>query len=636
MDEYLIREDTLRQLANQIKRLTHSTNNLNVEGMAELLGQAQGTLTDIGGNKYLVEAFDPYSQEIIKSSYLNNNGVFYLPSNLDLPSNLVLQGWSVPVDTDGNYLTVENQPILAGAIIAPRDNFVIIDIDVLEENTTVSFNQTPKLSDWGDGIIDNNKSTHTYAAIGKYKIISELSPNFIESIPLSFNFTTGSCKFAAYCPSKCTPRFSTSGLYNIMWGKGRTVLEANCLNDCPNLVNIVIPDGIEIIGNNAFRNCYALKKVVIPKSVTTIGEYAFINCKSLKKLIIPNDVTNIGDGAFAYTDLRNINIPNNVTTIGVGAFSNCESLTNINIPNGITSINNTFRNCVGLTVITIPSSVTSISETAFYGCYNLRVIYNNSTVDLTNVKTQSGIHPLMIVDKNGHTDSTNDYDILDTSDDFRFLIKNNTEHRLISYLGYEDEITLPDYNYAYLIDFSNMRNIKCVNIPNSINYMRITDGAFQNCKNLTTVRIEDGLYTVVIGSQAFDQCSSLIDIIIPECITSIGSQAFRSCTSLQQVIIPDNVSEIGFGAFDGCSGMTKVVVGSGVTSIAGSYGGNFRDCTSMKEYHFRPTTPPTIKENTFSGIPADCIIYVPKGCLSAYQTAQYWSSLANQMQEETI
>jgi len=69
-----------------------------------------------------------------------------------------------------------------------------------------------------------------------------------------------------------------------------------------------------------------------------------------------------------------------------------------------------------------------------------------------------------------------------------------------------------------------------------------------------------------------------------------------------------------------------------VTSIGASA---FNGCYGMSEYHFKPTTPPTLaNSNAFSTIPSDCIIYVPQGSLNAYKTATNWSTYASHMQEE--
>ena len=103
---------------------------------------------------------------------------------------------------------------------------------------------------------------------------------------------------------------------------------------------------------------------------------------------------------------------------------------------------------------------------------------------------------------------------------------------------------------------------------------------------------------------------SLVDIILPDTTTSVLS--VNGCTSLTKLVIPANVQTITDGAF----------------------GGN----TSMLEYHFLPTTPPTLEGTTvFNNIPSGCIIYVPYSAdhsiLQAYQTAENWSTHASKMQE---
>ena len=145
-------------------------------------------------------------------------------------------------------------------------------------------------------------------------------------------------------------------------------------------------------------------------------------------------------------------------------------------------------------------------------------------------------------------------------------------------------------------------------------------------------KVEIGSGVTSIGTYAFQYCYSLSSVTIPNGVTSIGNNAFQYCYSLSSVIIPNGVTSIGNNAFRSCSSLSSVIIPDGVTSI-GTYA--FRSCYGVAEYHLKRTTPPTLSDaDAFSGIPSDCIIYVPKGCLEAYQNATNWTTYASKMQEE--
>ena len=51
----------------------------------------------------------------------------------------------------------------------------------------------------------------------------------------------------------------------------------------------------------------------------------------------------------------------------------------------------------------------------------------------------------------------------------------------------------------------------------------------------------------------------VIDLVIPDGVTSIGRNAFYSYDSLTSITIPDSVTSIGEEAFYGCTGLTSVI-----------------------------------------------------------------------------
>ena len=150
------------------------------------------------------------------------------------------------------------------------------------------------------------------------------------------------------------------------------------------------------------------------------------------------------------------------------------------------------------------------------------------------------------------------------------------------------------------------------------------------CNFLKSVRIGDGVTS--IGTYAFNKCSSLASITIPDGVTSISTYVFQNCYSLASITIPESVTNIDSYAFYYCPSLASITIPASVTSI-GTYA--FYNCSGMAEYHLKPTTPPTLSNtNAFTNIPADCVIYVPQGCLEAYQNATNWATYASKMQEE--
>ena len=93
----------------------------------------------------------------------------------------------------------------------------------------------------------------------------------------------------------------------------------------------------------------------------------------------------------------------------------------------------------------------------------------------------------------------------------------------------------------------------------------IANEAFYGCSSIVNVTIPNSVTS--IGDGAFYDCSSLTDVAIGSGVTSIGGNAFTNCSSLTSVTIPDSVTSIGNNAFGSCSSLTSINIPSGVTSI---------------------------------------------------------------------
>ena len=363
--------------------------------------------------------------------------------------------------------------------------------------------------------------------------------------------------------------YNRSNITSITIPDSVTTIGHSAFAYCDSLTSVTIGDSVTTIRECAFQGCSSLTSVTIPDSVTTIGDYAFQYCSSLTSVTIPDSVTTIGYAAFYQcSNLTSVTIPNSVTTIGNSAFSGCSSLTSIAIPDSVTSIDeSTFRDCSSLTSVTIPDSVTSIGYAAFYQCSSLTSV----TIPDSVTKIENGAF-------SGCSSLTS--------------------------IVIPDSVTTIEY-YA----FCNCSSLTSVTIPDSVT--TIGGSAFEGCSSLTNVTIPDSVTT--IGGSAFSGCSSLTNVTIPDSVTSIGGSAFYSCSNLTSVYIsdisawcnisfrdpssnplsngcnlylnnelvidltiPDSVTTIVNYAFNGCSSLTSVTIGDSVTTIGNKA---FEGCT---------------------------------------------------------
>ena len=379
-------------------------------------------------------------------------------------------------------------------------------------------------------------------------------------------------------------------------------IDDKAFQNCKSLTSVYIPAKLTTIGKGVFAGCSGLTSItvnpsnkyydsrgdcnaiiyttknrliagcvntVFPSDITEIDDYAFEGCTGLTDIVIPENITEIGT-AFAYcTNLQYIDIPSSVTNIDGGAFEGCTSLRTFTIPSGITKLNSLFTDCINLEKIVIPNNITYVSNNAFRGCANLK----------------------SVIVESGNT-------VYDSRNNCNAVIETAT-NKLIA--GCSTTIIPEDVTEIGSRAFYGS-GITSVAIPNSV--IKIGERAFEECKSLTSVSLSSSITEIPDG--CFSYCSSLKEISIPEGVTFINNIAFSSCTSLKKVSLPSTLTKFGRRVFSLSDNIETVTAGM--------------------------TTPPSIDDRTFSSR-ATATLYVPSGCIPAYQAADYWKEFGTILEQ---
>ena len=455
-----------------------------------------------------------------------------------------------------------------------------------------------------------------------------------------------------------------SGLTSMTIPNSVTSIGDYAFQSCSGLTNVTFGNSVISIGERAFSNCTGLTSVIISNSVTTIGEKAFFNCSGLTSITIGNSVNLMGKDAFygcsslasviwnakkcsdftgssyapfrdsstitsftfgkntehipAYIcsnlrSLTNLTINYSVASIGHCAFQGCSGLTNISIPNSVSSIGDyAFQGC-SITSIKIPNSVTSISDYAFYFCTSL------TNIEIPNSVTSIGEGAFYNCSKLTSIKIPNSVTSIGSS-----AFSNCSKLTSIEFPNSVTSIEVGVFKFC--------ASLTSIEIPNSVT--RIGKYAISNCASLTSIIVEAG--NTMYDSR--ENCNAIIETAsntlvfgcknskIPKSVTSIGNSAFSYCRSLISIEIPNSVTSIGMCAFESCSSLTGIEIPNSVTSI-GDYA--LSSCTGLTQIKCLSIIPPSISSLTFYIYNPEACLYVPAGCKSTYESAEYWRNFSN-------
>ena len=390
-----------------------------------------------------------------------------------------------------------------------------------------------------------------------------------------------------------------------------TTIEAISFLNCVSLTSIVLPEGLNSMGYQAFYQCSGLKSVTIPSTLGTISQEAFYKCTGLTSLVLPEGVTNLNtDAFFGCSGLTSVSLPQSLTFIGIRAFQNCSAITSITIPSGVTTIESyAFSLCTSLTTAIVKASPSKLN-------YYFDNTVQEITFDCDSVTPMSPkkIEKVILTDK------------VRVIGQEAFKERTNLTAEGIQF---GKGLKYIDYRAFY-----NCSAIKSIVLPEGV---EIISRAFDSCYSLESVTIPKSLKGCY---DAFAYCNKLTAIHISDlaawCAMKLDGSILSDTRHLylngEQIVnmkIPDGVTSIGDYVFYGMRQLEAVDIPRSVTSI-GSYA--FRGCTNLKTVFCFADSLPSTGTETFAYIgtsyrssPFDATLYVHQSVRDLYANTVPWS-----------
>lgn len=138
----------------------------------------------------------------------------------------------------------------------------------------------------------------------------------------------------------------------------------------------------------------------------------------------------------------------------------------------------------------------------------------------------------------------------------------------------------------------------------------------------------------VLWDYMFYRYDGTVDLSGSPGYTRIGTSCFDT-TNIEEIILPNTVTSLSNSAFAGCSQLRVIDIGTGVTEIPNYCFSNDAELTTVilrrtGTYIVRLLASPM---SSSTGAFRNCSklehIYVPSSLVATYQSASYWSEIAD-------
>ncbi len=275
--------------------------------------------------------------------------------------------------------------------------------------------------------------------------------------------------------------------------------------------------------------------------------------------------------------------------------------------------------------INIGFGVSKLGTYAFAGCTNVETMYVNATTPPT-IADANSVNELpkgMLVYV--PAGSINDYKAATHWKDMNIadiLAQGKCGDNLTWTLTAAPDSTLTISGYGDMDDFTEAEpapwnGMAISRVEIGANVTSIGQMAFAGCADLMAFQVKEGSETFMVKDSVLYSKDGRTIVAYPAAkpatefrtstdVTTIAPYAFANATNLTALELAASVNKIGEGAFSGCVNLATIVS--------------------------HPTTPPTIADNTFSGVDKSIPVYVPANSLTSYEEAEYWKDFFENFQ----
>lgn len=298
--------------------------------------------------------------------------------------------------------------------------------------------------------------------------------------------------------------------------------------------NVVLASGVRVIGKQAFEGCADLQSVKtgssfgdamegMPSSLEVIADEAFENA-GLSRIVLGDAVRSIGSHAFKGAAVTSLEIPDSVVAFGAEALGSCKHLVSVSLGAGVSP---------------------SMLKGAFAGSRELRSI----TVSARN--EQCANSDGVVFSKDGEQllaypiGRAEPYEVpvgvktiapraFEGASLYRVTFPSSLSSigaAAFRYARIEGAVALPESFEEVGANAFEGCAFESFDIGGA---KVIAEGAFANCAHLTSVNLRSDLCQLEsVGANAFGSGTPLVEVVMPDSLTSIGAGAFSNNESLK-------------------------------------------------------------------------------------------------------